>query len=374
MKRKLFWAEIALLAFTVTVLIAAWPRFLPVIRMHGEPDHLESFEEMVNRAELIVLAEIKSVKQGPDYVSPIIGTSSFAHYPTQRITLEVVKIYKGEVAQGQSVTLYQEGVGVTWSIQDHPWPVFWINENDPIYERGERYILMLWTVPISEEVKPYQPEPWQEGMFSVIYPGRMRLNADGTVTSMLDSFGTNGKTLEEIEEKITAATATYPASYNGVTLPAPAQGAKLPPAWLVVGNIAVLGSGGSYEVTMIDDKGQCCLTEHGDAAPPPLYPDLATASLAADGRVVIVIGSRSIKEFHATVRPWTDEPALYSGAERELKAEAEPAGNATAFVLEPTGEAGDLLLLVSITFPVEFDPNYPMDNSASYLWRLNPVK
>ncbi|HKZ83510.1 MAG TPA: hypothetical protein VJ793_07615 [Anaerolineae bacterium] len=145
----------------------------------------------------------------------------------------------------------------------------------------------------------------------------------------------------------------------------------MPPAWLVAGNVAAQGSSGSYVVTMID-KGKCCLTEHGDAPPPPLYPDLATATLAADEQAVIVIGAGSIKEFHATVRPWTDEPALYSGAERELKAEAEPAGNATAFVLEPTGEAGDLLLLVSIIFPVDFDPNYPVDNSASYLWRLNP--
>jgi len=162
-------------------------------------------------------------------------------------------------------------------------------------------------------------------------------------------------------------------SYKGVTLPAPRPGGGpiVPPAWLVAGNVAAQGSSGSYVVTMID-KGECCLTEHGDAPPPPLYPDLATATLAADEQAVIVIGAGSIKEFHATVRPWTDEPALYSGAERELKAEAEPAGNATAFVLEPTGEAGDLLLLVSIIFPVDFDPNYPVDNSASYLWRLNP--
>ena len=108
------------------------------------------------------------------------------------------------------------------------------------------------------------------------------------------------------------------------------------------------------------------MVEGGDAPPPPLYPDLATAALAADEQAVVVVGPGLIKEFHATVRPWTDEPALYSGAERELKAGAEPAGSATAFVLGPTGEAGDLLLLVSITFPVDFDPNYDQDNSASY--------
>jgi len=206
MKKKLLWAVVALLVLTVTVLIAAWPRYLPVERMHGEPGERRSFEEMINRAELIVLADVKAIKQGPDYLAPV-GIDSVNRAPTQRITLEVVEVYKGDIAQGQTVTLYQEGVGVTWSIQDHPWPVFRINENDPVYERGERYILMLWPVPISEEVKPYQPEPWQEGMFSVVYPeGRLRLNADGTVTSVLDSFRTNGKTLEEIEEMIATAT------------------------------------------------------------------------------------------------------------------------------------------------------------------------
>jgi hypothetical protein len=204
MKRKLLWAIVALLMLAIAWRLS-WPRFLPVERMYGEPQLPESFEEMVNRAELIVLTDIKSVKQGPDYLAPIVGTDSVYHEPNQRVTLEVVKVYKGDVTPGQSVTLFQGSVGVTRSIQDHPWPVFRINENDPVYKRGERYILMLWPVLISEEIKPYQPEPWQEGVFSVIHPGRMRLTADGTVTSVLDPFGTNSKTLGEIEERIAAA-------------------------------------------------------------------------------------------------------------------------------------------------------------------------
>ena len=120
MKKRIRWAVAASLTIIVSVLIAAWPRYLPMERMHGDPDGLGSFEEMVNRAELIVLVDIKSVKQGPDYVSPIIGTSSTERYPTQRITLEVVKVYRGDAAQGQTVTLCQEGVGVTRSIQGGP--------------------------------------------------------------------------------------------------------------------------------------------------------------------------------------------------------------------------------------------------------------
>ena len=235
MKKRSIWVVAASLTIIVSVLIAAWPHYLPIERMHGDPDGLGSFEEMVNRAELIVLADVKAVQQGPDYVSPIIGTSSTEHYPTQRITLEVAEVYRGDVAQGQTVTLYQEGVGVTRSIQGGPWPVFRINENDPVYERGERYILMLWIVPITEEVKPYQPEPWQEGMFAVIHPdGRMRLNADGRVTGVLNSFGTNGKTLKEIEEMIAAATVV---SFNNIIPPS---------AVLEINGVAQTSSIGSY--------------------------------------------------------------------------------------------------------------------------------
>ena len=212
MKKKLLWAVVALLALTVTVLIAAWPRYLPVMRLHGDPSPRESFEKMVNQADLIVLADIKSVKQGPDFFSST-GYQEPAHVdrvPTQRVMLNVVKVYQGDAAPGQTLTLYQGYVGVTWSGKLRL-PFFMIDENDPVYKRGERYVLMLIPAFIPEELKPFQPEAWQEGMVVIVYPeGRMRLNADGTVTSVLDSFGTNGKTLEEIEEKIATTVASLP--------------------------------------------------------------------------------------------------------------------------------------------------------------------
>jgi len=204
-KKKLFWAVVVLLVLA-TAWRLSWPRFLPVIAMHGDPLPRETFEEMVNHAELIVLADVKSVKDGPDWVVPSEHPGeSFHRTPTQRITLEVVKVYNGDVPHGQIVTLYQGEVGVTRFYQ-FPFPAFQINENDPVYKRGERYLLMLIPVFQPEELKPYQPEPWQEGMFTPVYPeGRMRLNADGTVASVLDTFSTNGKTLEEIEEMIATA-------------------------------------------------------------------------------------------------------------------------------------------------------------------------
>jgi len=210
-KRKLFWAVVVLLLLA-TAWRLSWPRFLPVMRLHGDAPPREFFEEMVNQADLIVLADVKSVKQGPDFVSST-GDQEPAHVgrvPTQRVTLNVVKVYQGDAAPGQTLTLYQGYVGVTWSGK-LPLPFFMIDENDPVYKRGERYVLMLIPAFIPEELKPFQPEAWQEGMVVIVYPeGRMHLNADGTVTSALDTFGTNGKTLEEIEEKIATTAASLP--------------------------------------------------------------------------------------------------------------------------------------------------------------------
>jgi len=211
-KKKLLWTVVAPFALTVTVLIAAWPRYLPVMRLHGDASPREFFEEMVNQADLIVLADVKSVKQGPDFVSSTSDQepTHVGRVPTQRVTLDVVKVYQGDAAPGQTLTLYQGYVGVTW-VGKLPLPFFMIDENDPVYERGERYVLMLIPASIPEEFKPYQPEPWQEGMLMIVsLEGRIRLNGDGTVTSVSDSFGTNGKTLEEIEEKIATTVASLP--------------------------------------------------------------------------------------------------------------------------------------------------------------------
>ena len=359
MKKKLLWAVVALLALIVTVLIAAWPRYLPVMRLHGDLWPRESFEKMVNLAELIVLADITSVKQGPDWVSPA-GPPHVTRVPTQRVTLEVVKVYQGDAAPGQTLTLYQGHVGVTWS---GPLPFFMINENDPVYERGERYVLVLMPVSMPEELKPYQPEPWQEGMFSVVYPeGRLRLNADGTVTSVLDSFGTNGEMLGEIEARIAAANAapSYPTAYNGLALPTPRPVEGFtgpPPVWLIVGDQVIppsLAAGG---------------TEQGHFDPPAAIPNIATATLPAEVSAVVVVASESFTKFKATVRAWREDGSivpLFDDTARELNTESQQQGNLAVFTLAPTGEAGDQLLNVHITFPIG-------NAWGFYLWRLNPA-
>ena len=191
----------------------------------------------------------------------------------------------------------------------------------------------------------------------------MRLNADGTVTSVLDTFGTDGKTLEEIEALIadTTAAPSYPTTYNGVTLPAPAPVAGFagpPPVWIIVGDQAVLASlaaGGTSSA-------------HGD--PAPVIPNIATVALPTEARAIILVASESFTEFKATVRPWREDGwivPLFDDTARELNAEIQRQGNLTVFTLEPTGEAGDQLLNVYITFPAQ-------NAWGFYLWRLNPAK
>jgi hypothetical protein len=299
MNKKLLWVIVVLLILA-TAWRLSWPRFLPVERMYGEPQLPESFKEMVSRAELIVLADIKSVKQGPNYLAPIIGTDSIYREPTQRITLEAVKVYKGNVAQGQSLTLFQGSVGVTRSIQDRPWPVFRINENDPVYKRGERYILMLWPVPISEEVKTYQPEPWQEGMFSVIYPGRMRLNAEGTVTSVLDTFGTNGKTLEEIEEMIAAKLTSESNSSFIDIMP--------PPSTLEINGVTQISAIGTYCWSEEGIGGACA-----DMIGIPTPRQALTISSPTTAQLSLPIDA-SPADLHITVIPVTGEDEMQENA------------------------------------------------------------
>ena len=140
-----------------------------------------------------------------------------------------------------------------------------------------------------------------------------------------------------------------------------------PPVWLIVGDEAILANVGSNEIYRCGGGG------HADAAPPQEMSDLAIATLPANVQAIIVIGSAAITKFQATVQPWTEEPAgvfFVPESGRELKAEGKSEGDVMVFTLEPTGDAGDQILAVSITFDV--GDSYP--GSGTYLWRLNPSK
>ena len=151
-----------------------------------------------------------------------------------------------------------------------------------------------------------------------------------------------------------------PSTYRGVTLPTPQPSGDIPlppPVWLIVGDQAIpasLAAGG---------------TVRGHFDPAFAIPDIATATLPAEASAVIVVASESFTEFKATVRAWREDGSivpLLDDTARELNAEIQQQGNLTVFTLEPTGEAGDQLLNVYITFSTE-------NAWGFYLWRLNPA-
>jgi len=130
---------------------------------------------------------------------------------------------------------------------------------------------------------------------------------------------------------------------------------------LIVGDKAVLATYGSFYWG----------GSVADVIQPQEISDLATANLPADAQAVIVIGIESFKQFQATVRPWTEKhPGQFfdPSSGRPLKAEGKREGDVMVFTLEPTGDAGDQLLAVSITFAGVHE-----DEWASYTWRLNPA-
>jgi hypothetical protein len=186
------------------------------MRTHTEPvaDAPQTFEEATKGAQHVVLANVVSVIQGPDFIAPIEGTRDVHRVPSQRILIHVVKVYKGQVQADQTLTLYQVNTGVTTA---RPYangplePVLMIDENDPPYQIGQRYLLALMEVPIPQEIKKVQPEPWPEGMVMVnSLVGRLLVKADGTLTSVVaDTTGKSipgrmlGATLQQVEALIT---------------------------------------------------------------------------------------------------------------------------------------------------------------------------
>ena len=90
---------------------------------------------------------------------------------------------------------------------------------------------------------------------------------------------------------------------------------------------------------------------------------MATATLPGDTRAIVVIASMAVKEFHATIQPWTESRDSAPSTARELIAESKRGINKTVFTLEPLDDASDMLLEIAVTYN---------RGGASYVWRLNP--
>ena len=158
--------------------------------------------EVRAKSKDIVLAQVVSVKRGPDIVTKQPNEPSGEdRIATSRISVKVLQPYKGAYKAGQTVTLFQtgasmddpappkEGKGNTATSKAQHIQL----EGDPAYKAGEQYVLMLEAGPAGTQ-RPVSPE------------GRYRVDKKtGVLTGVVKNPVTNeiaGKSLKSLEKTL----------------------------------------------------------------------------------------------------------------------------------------------------------------------------
>ncbi len=113
--------------------------------------HPTSLAEAQEQASAIITAQVVAVEAAADIVVPVTGEPNDEdRVPTQRITVAVLDVLKGNV--GQTLTLFRTGTDSTGI------------EGDPAYQVGETYVLFV------------QPKEDEAGSYRLIAPeGRFRV-------------------------------------------------------------------------------------------------------------------------------------------------------------------------------------------------------
>ena len=196
-KMKVLIGAVAVLAAAVGVQVAIYSHRPAAVTMTASwAFHPKTLKEARDKAQSVVLADVVAVVRGDDIVTQQPGEpDGVDRIPTQRITVNVVKVYKGRAAVGQQLTLFQTGGTVlppapangekaTTHVQQL------IVEGDPQYRAGERYLLMLEAGP-QGTLRPVSPE------------GRYRYDkGSGSLTPMVHGAVSNevkGKRLSALE-------------------------------------------------------------------------------------------------------------------------------------------------------------------------------
>jgi hypothetical protein len=168
----------------------------PTASIHAQWDfHPTTLAQARNRAQSIVLVRVVSVAAGPDIVTREPGEpDGVDRIPTQRITLTVLRSFKGAAATGAQLTLFQTGgtVSTAKAGDNHPRLVL---DGDPFYTAGEQYLLMLVAGP--------------QGTQRVVAPeGRFRYDtATGALAPMVAgpvADQVNGKRLPDLQATLTS--------------------------------------------------------------------------------------------------------------------------------------------------------------------------
>lgn len=203
MKTRLGWILIGVLSLALVGQVVAYRLQTPASTMRASwTFRPKTLAEARGKATAIVLAEVVTAERGEDLVAPAKGEPNDEdRIPTQRITLKVLKGYKGAAKSGQTLTLFQTGgtVAQAPSRQAGKQPLTTVQqvilEGDPLYRQGEQYLLML--------------EPGPRGMLRTISPeGRYRVERNGALTAMVDDEATReiqGKALSDVEQTLASA-------------------------------------------------------------------------------------------------------------------------------------------------------------------------
>ncbi|HEX6288138.1 MAG TPA: hypothetical protein VFZ66_03060 [Herpetosiphonaceae bacterium] len=202
MKTRIGWALGAVLALALVGQLVAYRAMGSAPTAHASwIFEAKTFGEARQKAQAIVLADVIAVEQGDDLVVKVPAEpNGEARYPTQRVSLRVIKGYQGAAKADAVITLFQTGGSmpdVEQTVNGKALPStaqVLILEGDPLYQVGERYLLLL--------------EPGPRAMLRTISPeGRYRVGGNGTLTAMVDKEATrevHGKSLAHVEKLLVA--------------------------------------------------------------------------------------------------------------------------------------------------------------------------
>jgi len=122
------------------------------------------------KAEQVVQVTVVSVAAGPDIVTPAKGEpDGVDRIPTQRVTVSVLRAFKGSAKVGDQLTVFQTGGVVSTAVPGDTHPRM-VVDGDPFYAAGEQHLLLL--------------VPGPQGTLRIISPeGRYRIDAAGKLSS-----------------------------------------------------------------------------------------------------------------------------------------------------------------------------------------------
>jgi hypothetical protein len=172
------------------------------------------------------------------------------------------------------------------------------------------------------------------------------------VASMLDS-----------PEVLPTITDSVESRYNGIPLPLPKENRHFgvpPPAWLIFNEQAFPALNAAFQTVQA----------HGD--PAEAFPDLFPVPIPAQAQFIIIIASKSVTEFRASVVPWDPHINPLPLIERDgefVRHTIQEDREFTVFTLTAIYPTKEQFLHVFMIFS-QSDSSSNITGYAHYLWRI----